>query len=150
MIGNNRSMRAVLGRWCSWCHQSKYMPLLLVLIDDRKRGHVCRLMTSGTSPAQYGPHRLFIANYEKSLHDCPVSWSIFFLVSSPRKTLSNCLECIEFKLDKLFYINNVTSTFINKAPARDWIIDMHELPQYPYPVQWFNLLHPMCGGVFKP
>ena len=34
---------------------------------DRKRGLVCRLMTSETSPAQYDPHRLIITNYEKSL-----------------------------------------------------------------------------------
>ena len=30
-------------------------------------GLVCRLMASGTSPSQYGPHRLIIAKYEKSL-----------------------------------------------------------------------------------
>ena len=40
-------------------------PILSVLIDDRKRGHVCRLLTSGTSPAYVGPHRLIIANHEK-------------------------------------------------------------------------------------
>ena len=43
-------------------------PLFLVLNQNRKRGQVCRLMTSGTLPPQYGPHRLIIANYEKSLY----------------------------------------------------------------------------------
>ena len=36
--------------------------------QTRKRGLVCRLMTSRTSPTQYGPHRMIIANYEKSLY----------------------------------------------------------------------------------
>ena len=47
-------------------HQSLFVPSIPVWIDDRKRGHVCRLMTSETSLAQYGPHRLIIANHEKS------------------------------------------------------------------------------------
>ena len=34
---------------------------------DRKRGLICRLMTSGMSTAQYSPHRMIITNYEKSL-----------------------------------------------------------------------------------
>ena len=42
---------------------SIYIPLLSVLIDDSKQGHVCR---QGESPTQYGPHRLIIANHEKS------------------------------------------------------------------------------------
>ena len=62
-------MMAVLGRWCPWRHQSK--PSLSVLIDDQKRGHVRRLMTSGTSPTQYSPHQLIFANYEKSLYKNP-------------------------------------------------------------------------------
>ena len=33
----------------------------------RKQGLICRLKTSGTSLAQYGPHRMIIAYYEKSL-----------------------------------------------------------------------------------
>ena len=36
-------------------------------IVDRKRGLACRLMTSGTSPPQYGTHRRIIANTEKSV-----------------------------------------------------------------------------------
>ena len=69
------SWLAIISRWgpywaddVPWHHQSTYVPSHSVLIDDRKRGHVCRLMTSGTSPTQYGPHRLIIANHEKSLY----------------------------------------------------------------------------------
>ena len=38
------------------------------IVVDRKRGLGCKLMTSGTSPPQYVPHRrTIIANSEKSL-----------------------------------------------------------------------------------
>ena len=36
-----------------------------VINQNRKRGHVCRSMGVGTSPAQYGPHQLIIVNHEK-------------------------------------------------------------------------------------
>ena len=66
IIGNDQSMRAVLGRLCPWRLQSSYVPSLLVRNQNRRRGHV--LMTSGTLPAQYdpGPSRK-IAYMRKSL-----------------------------------------------------------------------------------
>ena len=58
VTGNNQSM-TVLGQWRPWRYQSTYMSL--IINQNRKRGHVCRLkMTSGTSPAQIGQHRLTI------------------------------------------------------------------------------------------
>ena len=56
------------GRWHSWRHQStSYSPRFRSTNQDRKRGLGCRLMMSGTSPPQYGPHWRIIANNEKSL-----------------------------------------------------------------------------------
>ena len=43
-------------------------PSFSVVIEGRKRGQACRLMKSGTLPAQYSTYRLIIAYYEKSLH----------------------------------------------------------------------------------
>ena len=57
MIGDNQSMRAALaGPMTSLTSLLYICALTLILIDEPKQGHVGRLMTSGTSPAQYGPH----------------------------------------------------------------------------------------------
>ena len=61
MIGDNRSMRPV-----TFLTSSIYRlaPLFGFDLWAEKRELVCRFMTSRTSPAQYSPHRLIIANYE--------------------------------------------------------------------------------------
>ena len=73
MIGNNQSMRTVLGWWRPWRHKYTDVSSLLVINQNRKRGHVCSSMTSRMSPThsesiQYCPHRLIIANHEKRLY----------------------------------------------------------------------------------
>ena len=54
-------------------------------------GQVCRLMMSGTSPAQYGPHRLIIPNQEESLQTANAlrnPWQTKLKITHHKMTLS--------------------------------------------------------------
>ena len=65
----------MLGRWCPWHHQSTYVPLLSVLIvpllsvliDDQKWGHVCRepLSTDYCQPLEKSTCLAEITHHQK-------------------------------------------------------------------------------------
>ena len=92
MIGNNQSMRPILGRWHPWRHQSKpkatpqTWPFCLH-IHMWPRFQFW-LMTSGMSPAQYSPHQLIIANHEKIL--------LFWWAENTSQTYSFAADIIHF------------------------------------------------------
>ena len=62
----------------------------------------------------------------------------------------NCTDEVRPVGDK----HRVARMFINKPHARDWIVDMHELTQYPYAVQLIvypciiECVHAYCRAIF--
>ena len=48
------------------------------------------------------------------------------------------VNCVQAAYSIHQCIDGVTCMFINKASARDWFVDMYELTQHPYNVEWFN------------
>ena len=77
-------------------------------------------------------------------------WYSFF-----KNTLESSCQCqrdvcIHYDVSLYQRIDGMTCMFINKARARDWIVDMHELTQYPYTVQRFNPVSSNVWRGFKP
>ena len=59
--------------WC--CLIFLYLLDLPTLSVHKSKQIQCRLMTSGSSPTQYGPHQLIIANYNEKVSNQIKLWS---------------------------------------------------------------------------